>query len=398
MENQNAAPNDASLGRQLTALTIGMDHLERQLSRGHGVLDSEGLVPIYLGDELVPPLALSDWDAVHTELDDLERQVAQSPAGARHVFLDDMLRSLRTATRLFEGEVLSFREKLEGLVGVPAQPISDDQLLEMHGQLEGMLDQAGMRHGTLAERIGRWEEERALDSGQLEPVFTELMAEAQRRTDARIYPTGDYTMRLNPLRDVPFTARCNFNQGQMDLNMDLNFTRAALKHLVCHEVFPGHSTQLLYTRDKAASGESTADVLLCTTNAVTGCVQEGIGDQGVELLDWVEHQDDAVHAQLRRVRSASATSAAWYQMGENWAEDRVMDFLERYSFGQRAWIEGRIRFASYSFRGPFIASYWFGNEAVREVREGLSEGQWSAFIDTLYGQMHSPRSLRMFGS
>lgn len=92
MENQNAAPNDASLGRQLTALTIGMDHLERQLSRGHGVLDSEGLVPIYLGDELVPPLALSDWDAVHTELDDLERQVAQSPAGARHVFLDDMLR------------------------------------------------------------------------------------------------------------------------------------------------------------------------------------------------------------------------------------------------------------------------------------------------------------------
>ena len=36
--------------------------------------------------------------------------------------------------------------------------------------------------------------------------------------------------------------------------------------------------------------------------------------------------------------------------------------------------------------------------AEPEMLEGLSEGQWSAFIDTLYGQMHSPRSLRMFGS
>ncbi len=82
------------------------------------------------------------------------------------------------------------------------------------------------------------------------------MAEAQRRTDDRIYPTGDYTMKLNALRDVPYTARCNFNQGQMDLNMDLSFTRAALKHLVCHEVFPGHSTQLLYTRTRPGAARA----------------------------------------------------------------------------------------------------------------------------------------------
>ncbi|WP_425146407.1 hypothetical protein [Deinococcus sp.] len=394
----NDRPDDAQVGRQLTALTTGMDHLERQLSRGHGVLDSEGLVPIYLGAEIVAPMPLSDWDAVHGQLDDLERQAARYPAGVRRTFLHDMLRSLRTAARLFEGEVLSFREKLEGLVGVPAQPISDQELEAMHADLSALLDAAGVQRGSLAERVARWEGARTLDDAELEPTFRELMAEAQRRTDARIYPTGDYTMRLNMLRGVPFTARCNFSAGQMDLNADLKFTRAAIKHLVCHEVFPGHSTQLLYTRDKAQSGESSADVLLCTTNAVTGCVQEGIGDQGVHLLDWIEDQDDAVHAQLRRVRSASATSAAWYQMGEGWDEARVLDFLERYSFGQRPWIEGRVRFASYSFRGPFIASYWFGNEAVRELRERVSAQQWPAFIDFLYGQMHSPRSLALFGA
>ena len=398
MQSQDRTTEDVQIGRQLTALTIGMDHLERQLSRGHGVLDSEGLVPIYLGDSLVSPLELSDWDAVHRELDDLEQRSARYPEGSRRTFLQDMLRSLRTATRLFEGEVLSFREKLEGLVGVPAEPISDDELLSMHSELAGLLEQSGLRSGSLAECTLRWEEERSLDATQLEPTFKELMQEAQRRTDALIYPTGDYTMQLNALRGVPFTARCNFSSGQMDLNVDLSFTRAAIKHLVCHEVFPGHSTQLLYTLDKARTGESTADVLLCTANAVTGCVQEGIGDQGVHLLDWVEDEDDAIHVQLRRIRSASATSAAWYQMGEGWSEERVTKYLEDFSFGQRPWIEGRVRFASYSFRGPFIASYWFGNEAVREVRERITEAQRPAFIEFLYGQMHSPRSLNQFGA
>lgn len=398
MLTQDMTRQDQEVGRRLTALTIGMDRLERRLSRGHGVLDSEGLVPIYMGDDLVPAPVYEDWKDVHDELAALDEAARTYPNGPRRAFLEDMLRSLRTAARLFEGEELSFREKLEHLVGVPAAPVGDEALHVMLTELDVLLQGAGYRQGPIAERVGRFEADGALDPGALEATFNDLMGEAQRRTDAMIYPTGDYTMSLNVLRGVPFTARCNFDAGQMDLNVDLHFTRSALKHLVCHEVFPGHSTQLLYTRDAAARGESTADVLLCTANAVTGCVQEGIGDQGIHLIDWVEDAHDAVHMALRRLRSAAATSAAWYQMGEGWPEERVRTFLERHTFGQRAWIEGRLRFASYPFRGPFIASYWHGDEAVRTVRERMTDEGRPAFITALYGEMHSPRSLRMFGA
>lgn len=396
MTTQDRTVPDREVGRRLTALTIGMDHLERRLSRGHGVLDSEGLVPIYLGDDLVPAPQYEDWNEVHAELAALDEAVLAYPSGARRAFLEDMLRSLRTAARLFEGEELSFKEKLEHLVGVPAAPVGEDRLDEMQARLDELLAAAGYRNGTLAERVRRFEADGAIAPDALESTFDALMREAQTRTDALIYPTGDYTMRLNAVRGVPFTARCNFNVGQMDLNVDLNFTRSALKHLVCHEVFPGHSTQLLYTRDAAARGDSPMDVLLCTTNAVTGCIQEGIGDQGIHLIDWVEDATDAVHMALRRLRSASVTSAAWYQMGDGWPEERVLEYLERRTFGQRIWIEGRVRFASYAFRGPFISSYWHGDEAVREVRERTAPEDRAAFIATLYGDMHSPRSLRLF--
>jgi hypothetical protein len=387
---------DRALGRRLTELTIGMDRFERRVSGGSGALDSEGLVPIYLGDDLVPPLELRDWDDAMTRLDDLERESRAYPEGSRRTFLLAMADSVRCAAQLFRGDDLSFAEKLTRLVGVPATPVPQAQLEAMQADLNSRLERAGYRSGTLAERARRWEDERFVDADTIETTFDALMLEAQERTDRMVYPTGDYEMKLHPVRGVPYTARCSFSKGQMDLNLDLRFSRSALKHLVAHEVFPGHSTQLLATRDWAASERSTPDVLLCTANTVVGAIQEGIGDQGIHLIDWVNTDDDALYLALRRLRTASATSAAWYQSGEGWALDRVRDFLETNCFPQAAWLEGRLRFAAHPFRGAFIASYWFGDEAVREVRERAGQAHRAEFVEFLYGTMNSVASLKEF--
>lgn len=386
---------DFDLGRRLTALAMGMDRLERHLSGGQGALDSEGLVPIYLGSAWVPPDPLSSWGEVLEHLEGLEQEARAYPQGPRRQFLLDMTDSLRAAAQLFAGQELGFAEKLERLVGVPAAPVAPDQLEALQSELDRLLSGMGYRQGPLAQRAARWEGERFVEPEQLESLFHSLMTEAQRRTDAQVFPTGDYTMRLNLVRGVPYSARCSFNQGQMDLNADLHFTPSGLKHLVCHEVFPGHSTQLLYTWEAARRGESSPDVLLCTANTVVGAIQEGIGDQGIHLIDWVETSDDALHLTLRRLRTAAATSAAWYQMEEGWPLEKVREFLREMAFPQETWLEGRLRFAAHPFRGPFIASYWFGDEAVREARERAGQRR-AEFVSFLYGSMNSVQSMRMW--
>ncbi|MBI1415641.1 MAG: hypothetical protein GC146_00295 [Limimaricola sp.] len=388
----------SKIGRELTAITMGIDRFERRVNDGRSLLDGEGLVPIYMGADLVAPRAYESWEVVQSDLRDLEKEVGALPPGERQVFLTGMVASLKVAVRIFSGGSPTFAEKVTDLVGAPAGRESEAVIEGARDALDQLLTQEGFVRGSLNDRVQAWEADRAVDADKLVGVFGELMDEARRRTNEMIFDTGDYTMVLNPVSGVPYSARCNFNEGQMDLNTDLAYSRAALKHLVCHEVFPGHSTQLLYTRAEVDAGRSTLDALLITTNAITGCVQEGIGDQGIHLIDWVEDADDRIYQQLRRLRSAAQTNAAWAYMVEGQPAEDTAAYLRDVAMGQEAWVRGRLRMAAHPFRGPFIASYWAGNEAVRKVRERVTPDTREAFLVALFGRAQSPESLSMFAA
>jgi len=388
--------NSFEIGRDLTSITMGIDAFERRQPADRSLLGGEGLVPIYLGADSVNPRTYDDVETIKADLDRLATEAAALKAGPRKVFLEGMIRSVRTATKMLAGASPSFEEKVTQLVGAPAGREDEAVIEDARAKLDAVLKRSGFVNGTLGQRVAAWEEARAVPAEQVGTVFRELMAKAKAKTDAMIFDTGDYDMVLNPVRGMFYTARCSFNEGKMDLNFDLSFTRAALKHLVCHEVYPGHSTQLLSTKAAVDAGEAPADALLITTDAITGCVQEGIGDQGLHLIDFVEDDDDAIHIELRRVRSAAQTSAAWMLMVEGMPREDVANYLRTTAMGQEAWVQGRLRMAAHPFRGPFISSYWAGNEVVRKVRERVTDDQRPAFIKALYSYANSPESLSMF--
>ena len=385
-----------SFSERLTRVTLGIDRLERTRSRGEGPLDSEGLVPIYLGSDIVSAPLYTDWAEAETELDALQAQLPTIAPQSRRVFATAMLRSLRAAIALFRGGALSFAAKVSDLVGAPRGPVDVEEIEAIRERLDALLRACGVVRGALAKRISEWEGARALRANQLQDTYYSLMAQGRSRTAAKIFDTGDFTMALNPVRGVPYTARCGFDAGKMDLNVDLKFTRAAIKHLVAHEVFPGHATQLLLTRARVEQGTAHPETLLCTANTVLGCVQEGIADEGVGLIDWFEDEDDHIHLQLRRLRSAAQTSAAWFLMVDQRPAEYVAQYLRDTAAGQESWVQGRLKLAAHPFRGAFIASYWAGARAVRQVMERTAPADFPRFVDYLYANAHSPQSLEMF--
>jgi hypothetical protein len=131
---------------------------------------------------------------------------------------------------------------------------------------------------------------------------------------------------------------------------------------------------------------------------VTGVIQEGIGDQATELIDWVEDDDDVIQIALRRLRIAVATTASWrlMELGQN--EEEVVPYIRETGFAIDPYVDGRITQAKHPFRGPFNASYFFGNQAVREVRLRTPPEKYDEFIRYLYGNMHSLEGFLSFGA
>lgn len=386
----------SKIGHDLTAITMGIDRFERVTNDGRSLLDGEGLVPVYLGEDLVVPRAYTEWDEIRDDLSQIDAMVAALKPGERRVFLEGMVRSLKMAVRVFSGGSPTFEEKVLSLVGAPLIREDVEMVEVTRDRIDRLLKGLGFNFGSLRDRVRAWEEDRAIAPDRIEPIFKALMDEAKRRTADMIFDTGDFDLALNAVHDKPYAARWNFNEGQIDLNVDITYTCASLKHLVCHEAFPGHSTHLLYTRAEVDAGRSTLDSLLITANAITGCVQEGIADQGIHLIDWLEDDDDQLSLELRNLRSAAQFTAIWAYMAQGQSAEQTIKYLRNIALGQDAWVRGRLRTAAHPFKGPFIASYWAGNEAVRRVRERVTNAQRPDFLRALFGRAQSPQSLEMF--
>lgn len=385
-----------SIGNRLAAVALGMHELERRGAASGSMLDEEGFISIYCGGDRVAARHYAGWDEVRRDLAELDEDARSLPPGARATLLQGMITSLDVAARYYAGEPVAFPELVRDLVGGVTGLIDRDEIGAIAERLDTLLSRRGVAGADLNERIAHWKAEGTLDHAGIETTFRTLMAEAKERTDRMVFDTGDYDMRLNWYPNLPFGARCDFVNGKMDLNPAMRFTRAELKHLVCHEVYPGHSTQLLFTRAEVDAGRTQQDAMLCAANALDGCIQEGIGDQGIRLIDWIEDLDDEISYELRRLRNAANTNATWQLMAEGRPRGEVAIYLKETCASSEASITAMFAYATHPFRGAFVSSYWTGMEAVGRVWDRIAKADRRRFIHYLCGQLQSPASVEMF--
>jgi hypothetical protein len=385
-----------SIGNRLAATALGMHDLERRGAKGGDLLDEEGFISIYCGGDRVAPRQYTKWDDAQRDLAELATEATKLADGARATLLKGMIKSVQVAARYYGGERVAFAELVRDLVGGVTGIIDKDEVQAIQDKVNELLGRRHVAGSSFGERLNAWKSQGALDHASVETIFRTLMAEAKARTDRMVFDTGDYDMKLNWFPDLPFGARCDFANGKMDLNPAMRFTRAEIKHLVCHEVYPGHSTQLLFTRAEVDAGRSQQDALLCAANALDGCIQEGIGDQGIRLIDWIEDLDDEISYELRRLRNAANTNATWQVMAEGRPQAEAAAYLKQTCASSDASIKAMFSYALHPFRGAFVSSYWTGMEAVGRVWDKIAKPDRRRFIRYLCGQLQSPESVAMF--
>jgi hypothetical protein len=383
-----------ALGEHMVPALLGVDALYRSESG-----DDTGLAVLNMDTEgRFAPEGFAGYGAARARLRTLREEAATLPEPDRRAYYDDLCAST-IAFIDWRLRGLPFREQLAAFLHVPAEPASDGELDALRREMSDLLDLMGYR-GDLKERCATWEARNRVPADEVPGVLAELLSRAWDLTEEHLLPIPapkSDGMRVVPVSGVAFNARCSYLHRNVELNVDPVLTLPGLKHLALHEGYPGHYVQFRLRETLFREGGAAADGLLSLVNSASSCVFEGLGDIGLEMLGWVESDDDRLQALLTRHRAGIGTGAAWRLHALGWPAEAVRDWLQEQALvGGEGWVANRMGFIQDPARAVLIWSYWWGEPVVARAWRAVAPERRPAFLRFLHGRMHSNTSVGMF--
>ncbi|MCJ7628827.1 MAG: hypothetical protein MUO50_10625 [Longimicrobiales bacterium] len=389
-------PSDRTLayGKRVAEALLGLDALYRKESK-----DGDGLVVLNMDTAgALKPDSFRSYGDAGGAFAQLREEAAALSEADRRLYYDQLCHSKLAFIR-WRQEGLAFQSQLGDFLHVPVQPASELELTRLEEKLRSLLTRMGYSGGLKTQCAG-WEDRNRVPPDEVEGVLTGLLDEAWDRTEEELLEIPAHRedgMRVAPVSGVGFNARCNYLGRTIELNIGPTLTLPGLKHLAVHEGYPGHYVQFKLRETLYREGAAPADVLLSVVNTASSSVFEGIADAGMEMMNWIDSDDDRVLGLLNRHRAAIGTGAAWRLHALGWAEEEVSDWLRSQSLvGGEGWVANRMGFISAPSRAVLIWSYWWGEQVVAPAWRRIPESRRLDFLHFLYGRMHSNSTVEMF--
>lgn len=383
------------IGRELAELTAGIDALYRKTPRSDGFLDKEGLIPVAMAP--VAPRPLRDYAEARAELDKLRSRLPrEAESELRADYVDDMIDSLLALLDTFEERPIHFADRVARQIRVSQRLVPDAEIEAYRATIREKLDELGYAGGTLHEDFTRWETQARVPVASVLAELRQLIAEGRDRVTATMYPFAQEWMEPEGVSAVPFSAYCDYPTRKVLLNLDFPYTRFSLKHLATHEVFPGHLVHMNLRERRVAQGTMPLDGAQVVTSSASSALFEGIADNGMFFLDWVNGPEDELGVALQRLRSAMRCNAAWMMHAEGKALDEIVPIMADKALQDPVTARSRLAFLSHNLRAPFVYAYYGGDMAVHALWQTVAPEQRKAFWAYLYDNMHTPRTLTKY--
>ncbi len=372
--------------------TMGVDALYRKET---GLTDlHDGLVVLNMSG--VRPEAYENYQAAQAHLAELAQAALALPEPDRRLYYAQACTSLWSFCQWRRGGLDAMDSQIGTFLHVDPAPAAQAELDAYQAELYRMLGEAGY-DGDLKQRIDAWEQKNLAPADEVQGRMDELMAEARQRTGEILpLPEGD-EYHCETVASGPFNASSDYGNRRVIINTAPVLTVQKLKHLVCHEVYPGHFMQFTLRRQAWEQGTGGLDGTLSVCNHSSSSTFEGIADCGIRFLDWDEGVDDRISALISVIQSALGTAASYRMHTLGWESGRVEDFLRQNApGGGQGWVDNRMRFISDPARSALIWSYWRGDGGVFPVWERVEKNDRPRFYTYIYNRLHTVQSLQLF--
>lgn len=389
---------DFLLGEKFVSIVQGFDHLFKEMIDGEGgkekTLDLEGIVPVNLTK--IIPNKYANLDEVYEDLLHLQSQYNAIQDDPRRFYMNKQIESIKNLVLWKKGMLPSFLNQVRGFLFVNENPYSMTQCKMLLDKLQRNFKKIGLDE-DLIQNYEKWTQSRQVPPNEIKSTLDELLVNAKHSVIEKMFPEIEDThIEVKIVHDVPYSAYCDYVNNTMIINGDLNYTYEALKHLATHEVYPGHTTHLHLREQAYLQGNIPADAALVITNSASSPLFEGIGDNGLQFIDWSKTHDDEISDTIQCIKSVAGMNASYMLNELKRPEKEVRSFLQSFAFGEDEWVDSRMRFISHPLRAPFIYSYYRGYEGVKNAFQTVSDERKKDFYYYLYQNMLTTTELKLF--
>lgn len=392
----NYSKKDFQLAEKYTKIVLGVDELYRKNTKdGEESFSKEGLIPVSLCG--IEPKKVDKWDDAREELKSIYQEYKDIDNTIRANYMTEQIFSvINLGNWVFNQQEIEYRNLVKELLYVNPMPVTEYQQNSYHKRLDKLLSNKNY-YGSLEYKLKAWRKDNLVNKNNVEEVLTNIMKKAKKET----YDLGFKeieNVKVKPLivTDVPYQAYCDYFGGEMHVNGDLGYTYQDLKHLICHETFPGHTTHMHIRKVRCENGDIPLDSSLVFTNTASSPLFEGIADNGLKFINWMENDDDEISDIFQKMKSAAALTGAYMLHEQNKSDEEVKIFFKRFLFLDDEWINSRMRFIKHKLRKPFIYAYYRGNEAVYDIYTKIKREEYPSFLNYLYNNMHSVNTIKQF--
>ena len=391
-------PKDFQLAEAFCTLALGTDAFyrkEQESRTQEASFRSEGLVPVNL--TFLSPTPVASWQEAIDGLTEIYEAYAEITNPIRRNYMWQQVGSFRKLCFWLSGRPMAYREIVAETLFVEENPVPASQVDQLIAQMHQMLTQAGYT-GSVQEQLAAWRQDRQVcGARETEKTLDQFLMEAKEKTLALgLHAIADFHVRPQVVYDVPYNAYCDYVNRAIYINGEVTYTVDELKHLVCHEAYPGHMTHMATREQLLRAGSIPLDAGLVLTNTASSAIFEGLADNGMAVLDWQDSIHDRICLILNQLQAIAALNAAHMLHAEHRSKEEAAAYLREVGFGSEAWVKSRLRFITFFFRAPHIYSYWRGWEATMAAWQQVKPEQRSAFLSYLYTNMHSIDTLLQF--
>lgn len=352
-----------------------------------------GLVDAYFG----PPNLREQAGTTPTPLNDLIESIEDSmralsakaftPTERRIGFLYRQLRALRMLAVVARGDTVPYLEEVAGIYDIRPVRVPESTYEKSLAEIAHLLPGAA----PLADRLDTFRKQFEIPPTMVREIFADALEYTRSKTKGLIPLPENETFEMSLVTDKPWSGY-NWFKGSahslIEINTDLPRRIDHVLHLMSHEGYPGHHTDISTKEHTLFRGNGWLEFSMHPLYSPQSVIAEGIAETAGEIIysqdEALAYMRDSIARRLGKrdldfpklmkisslfddLRSVAA-NASILLFSEMLPESEVFDYLRQFALIDRAFAEKRLQFLKI-YRG-YIYTYYYGYDLLKAYFSG----------------------------